>query len=749
MTIPEPSSSRTLLGSMTQAVKTIHAKADFSKLILKRNARVPELQVHSTGETQVYPLISDRYIIGRSARTCDIVIRNPIISQVHASIQRDPRHRHRFVLRDEQSTNGIFRRKRRIQSQLLQHKDTFTLGPGELESAVSIEYRDPPPWYVRGMRFCLYGTGGVVAIALAAIALEWQNFTVKPLPASSQGPIVVLSRDQTPLAQRREAVHGELKKLSDFSPYISDALLASEDSRYYWHIGVDPIGIARAVVTNFTGGTLREGASTITQQLARSLFRSYVGSEDSLDRKFREAVVALKLETYYSKDLLLLLYLNKVYLGVYANGFEDAARFYFDKPAKDLNIAEAATLVGILPAPNAFNPVQDYNAALDYRNRVITRMAQQGRISQSEADRARRSRIDISPKARQQLQSIKAPYYYSYVFDELKELLGSSLAQEGNFIVTTSLDLATQEQAEQTLKNSIATSGPSINYSQGALVTMDYRAGEIIALVGGTDYQKSQFNRVTQALRQPGSTFKLFGYTAAVEANISPNKTYACAPFTWQGQTYTGCQNGGSGNINMFQGFALSENVVALRVAQDAGLNRVIQTAERLGITSKLQAVPALVLGQSEVTLLELSQAYAVVANRGLKNPPLAIRQVLDAGDCKDPRSIATCRVIYDRAQNQRQASQVLDQGVADVMIQMMEGVVRSGTGRAAALNVTAAGKTGTTNDARDLWFVGFVPSRSLLTGIWLGNDDNQPTSGSSAQAATVWGDYMRQIINQ
>lgn len=401
-----------------------------------------------------------------------------------------------------------------------------------------------------------------------------------------------------------------------------NALLASEDSRFYWHMGVDPIGIVRAVITNVAGGSVREGASTITQQLARSVFRSYVGSEDTLDRKFREAVVALKLETYYSKDFLLLTYLNKVYLGIYANGFEDAARFYFDKSAKDLSIAESATLVGILPAPNAFNPVQDYNAALEFRNRVITRMAQQGRISQEEANRARRSRIEISPKAREELQSVKAPYYYSYVFDELEELLGASLAQEGNFIVTTNLDLAVQNTAEQTLSNAVATSGSTFGYSQGALLTVDYEAGEIIALVGGTDFSKSQFNRVTQAQRQPGSTFKLFGYTAAVDANISPNKTYSCSPLTWQGQTFTGCQNGGSGNIDMFRGFALSENVVALRVAQDVGIPRVVQTARQLGITSPLQAVPALVLGQSEVTPLELTRAFAIVANRGRRHTP-------------------------------------------------------------------------------------------------------------------------------
>ncbi|MEK0196094.1 transglycosylase domain-containing protein, partial [Microcoleus anatoxicus] len=211
--------------------------------------------------------------------------------------------------------------------------------------------------------------------------------------------------------------HLELKKLPDFSPYLAKAVMASEDSRYYWHLGVDPIGVLRALLTNFRGGGIREGGSTLTQQLARSLFRDYVGTQDSAGRKFREAVVALKLESYYSKDELLLTYLNRVFLGIDLYGFEDAARFYFGKSAKDLTLSESATLAGILPAPNSFNPIQNYQLAVQYRDRVIERMRAMGTISQEEADRARRSRIEINPKAREFLQSTIAPYFYSYVFD--------------------------------------------------------------------------------------------------------------------------------------------------------------------------------------------------------------------------------------------------------------------------------------------------------------------------------------------
>ncbi|PZD74088.1 Penicillin-binding protein 2D [Acaryochloris thomasi RCC1774] len=742
---PDPPPSRTILGNVTQVVKTIFAPANVTKLVLKSNARVPKLLIR-VGEDQPkeHKLIGDRYVIGRSSQGCDIVIRNPIVSQVHASLQRDQKRSNRFVFLDESSTNGTFHRKQRVKQYWLHHKDQLTLGPPALAEAVQITFIDPPPWYIRGLRYALYGVTGMIALVTAVVAFEWQKFEVTPLPVVNQGPIVVLARDQTPLTPQRTSAHGELKSLSEFSPYVVDALLASEDSRYYWHLGVDPIGTLRAFLTNVSGGS-QQGGSGITQQVARSLFRGYVGAENSIARKYREAMVALKLETFYSKDLVLLTYLNKVYLGVNANGFEDAARFYFDKSAGDVSISEAATLVGILPAPNAFNPVQDYDAALFYRNRVITRMAAQGRITQEEGNRARRSRIEISPKAKKALQSNRAPYYYSYVFDELKTLLGPDLAQEGNFIVETGLDPKIQEEAMLSLQQAVSTAGSQFRFSQGAIVTLDYRTGEILALVGGVDYAKSQFNRATQAKRQPGSTFKLFGYAAALDRGISPSKAYACSPLTYQGFTYKGCRSGGA-SVNMYTGMALSENVVALRVAQDAGLNRVIQTARDLGVESKLDPVPAVVLGQNESTVLEMSRAYAVVANGGLKATPLAIRKVLDAGDCEDAQDIQTCRVIFNRGQES--AEQVLEPRIARTMTRMMQGVISSGTGRSASLGLGEAGKTGTTDKGRDLWFIGYVPRRSLLTGIWLGNDDNQPTSGSSGQAATLWGQYMRKIVN-
>lgn len=747
-----PRKPQTVLGQVTQAVKTIQARVDFSKLALKPNARVPEVWLQDAGadKAEVYPLLGDRYLLGRSSRSCDIVVRNPVVSQIHLSITRNSKKRSPFVIKDENSTNGIYRGKRRISSLSLRHGDIFTLGPPELAAAVRLQYIDLPPWYVRAANWCAYGIGGVTLLLAIGIGIEWTKFSVMPLPGATQAPVVVYARDgQTPLRQPRTTSHVDLQRLSDFSPYLPHAVIASEDSRYNWHFGVDPIGILRAIVVNIRGREFQQGASTVTQQVARSLFRDYVGPEDSLGRKLREAIVALKLETFYSKDFLLRTYLNRIYLGGDTLGFEDAARYYFDKAAKDLTLTEAATLVGILPAPNSFNfcgDAQSHQAIIDYRNRVITRMLAQRRISAEQANRARRSPVDVSRRVCEEQANTIAPYFYSYVFQELRQILGEQLAREGNFIIETQLDPKRQAQAEAALRNAVSNGGGTYRFSQGAVVSLDANTGAVVALVGGTDYQTSQFNRATQAQRQPGSTFKLFAYAAAVEQGISPDKAYSCAPLSWRGQRYRGCERS-SGSIDMYTGLALSENAVALRVAQDVGLDRVVRMARRLGVKSPLNPVPGLVLGQSETNVLEMTGAFAAIANNGVWNRPHLISRILDSSDCSDRENLKTCRVIYSFEQSNDASVQAIQPNVADVMASMLRSVVQRGTGRSAALGVTAAGKTGTTDDNKDLWFIGFVPSQQLATGVWLGNDDSSATAGSSALAAQLWGNYMRQVI--
>ncbi|MBE9042098.1 transglycosylase domain-containing protein [Oscillatoriales cyanobacterium LEGE 11467] len=741
---PDTQPPKTFLGKMTQVVKKA-ARVDFNKLALKPDARVPELWVQAGDQSkaQVYPLLGDRYLLGRSSSACDIVVRNDKVSQTHASLSRNSQQpRAPFTIKDEKSKNGIYRGRRRISEVELHHGDIFTLGPPELADAVRVQFVDPPPWYVKAFRWSLYGVGGVTALVGIWIAYEWTKISVRPLPRSVTGPVVVYSRDGQALRQQTQTAHIEKKRLSEFSPYLADAAIASEDGRFNWHLGIDPLGILRAIATNIRGGGIREGGSTITQQLARSLYRDYVGTADSAGRKLREAVVALKLETFYSKDELLLLYLNRVFLGLDLYGFEDAAQFYFGKSATDLTLSEAATLVGILPAPNSFNPIQNYQLAVEYRDRVIDRMRAMGKISSEEATRARRSRIEINPKASEILESTIAPYFYDRVFAELEALLGVGLAREGNFIVETGLNTRLQTLAENTIESGVNTLGVSAGFSQGALVSIDTRDGEILALTGGVDYQDSQFNRATQALRQPGSTFKMFAYAAALEDGFSPGKVYSCAPLTWRGQSFSGCERT-SGSATMYQGLAQSENAVALRVAQDSGLDRMVQTARRMGITSDLNPVPGLVLGQSEVTLLEMTGAYGALANQGWFNPAHAVRRIRDSSDCTNPSDVQTCRVIYDYEQESRNSRRAVSPEVAFTMTELLRGVVQNGTGASAYLGLDGAGKTGTTNDGVDLWYIGYLPSRAIATGVWLGNDDNTPTSGSSAQAARVWKDYM------
>lgn len=751
----------TVFKRITQVVQTVYAKVNFQQLVLKPGAKVPELWVkeNASSETQKYPLLGDRYLLGRSSQ-CDIPIKNSLVSKIHLSLSRDSQEkpglfpkRNHFIIKDEDSANGIYQGKRRVNNFPLHHGDVFSLGPPQLADTAKIQYNDPPPLFIRVLRYTLFGIGGLTTLFILYVLYEWTNFQVHPLPDLINNPVIVYARDGiTPLRKTNTNAHYELNSLSKFSPYLEKALIASEDSRFYWHFGVDPIGVGRAVVMNIKSDMIREGASTITQQLARSVFRDYVGTADSAARKLREAIVAFKLETFYSKDDLLLAYLNRVFLGLNLYGFEDASRFYFDKSASDLTLSEAATLVGILPAPNSFNPVQSYDQAVKQRNGVLLRLERLGMISAKEADLARRSRIEVNPKAIEFLRTAIAPYYYDQVFMELPEILGEDLAREGNFLVETSLDPAIQAIAEEQLTNTLKNQGATQNFRQGAIVTLDSQTGEILALVGGADYKNSQFNRVSQAQRQPGSTFKVFAYIPALESGISPYSSHSCKDFTWEGQSYAGCERS-SGNIDLMTAIAQSENVVALRLAKEVGLNKVIETAQRLGIKSELKSNPGLVLGESEVNLLEMTGAFATLANQGVANRPHVIKKIIDSNECKDASDTSTCRCIYSyfpdpncsKNGNLEANRPVLTPNIADTMTNMLQASVRKGTGRPALLSGEEAGKTGTTNDNVDLWFIGYIPN-NLVTGVWLGNDDNSPTNGSSAQAAQLWADYMSRI---
>jgi membrane peptidoglycan carboxypeptidase len=731
----------------TEVLKTIQVQLKVPEL--KNNAQVPTLYIRYKQAGQTYsfsqPLLGDRYIIGRSRSQCDIAIRSEIVSTTHCVIEREQKNPQQFIIKDLKSTNGVYFENKRHQSIRLNHNDIITLAPPELEDAVEIRFDNPPSkWLLLARYGLMTGMFGFLGI-MGLIGIQWWKYPVYPIPAHTGGATVVYGDDgKTLLAPRIDTPHRELDKLTEFSPYLPQALIASEDTRYYWHFGFDPIGILRAIVVkNDTG--VQQGASTITQQLARSIYPD-VGRENNLARKWREMMVATKLEAFYSKNDILKTYLNRVYLGINLYGFEDAAQFYFDKSAKDLDLVESATLVAMLPAPNAFNPVQDYDTAIGLRNRIIERMQRLKMISEEEASKARRSTIKISPKAKQTLSKIVAPYFYSYVFQEMNRILGSNLTQEGDFIVETSLKTKIQATAEESLKTHLNTNGKQYNFSQGAIATVNSKNGEIVALVGGKDYNESQFNRVTQAKRQPGSTFKVFAYTAALENGASINKIYSCAPLLWQGFQYKACERTG-GATSMAQGLALSENAIALRVAKEAGLDQVVKTAEKLGIESPLKPVPGLVLGQSEVNVLEMTGAYTAFANKGVWSRPHGIKVIRDGRDCEDFNNYRTCTEVYRFNQSGDEQKKVLKDNVANSMNQMLQRAITSGTGKNAYLGKGEGGKTGTTNSGVDLWFIGYVPKNNLVTGVWLGNDDNKPTNTSSSQAALLWGKYMKEIL--
>lgn len=743
---------KTLLAQLTQAIQ--RTKVNFTQLALQPNARLPQLLVQDADapEPDTFPLLGDKYVLGRSSQTCDIVVRNEVVSQVHLSLTRDRKKGVTFLLKDEGSTNGIYRGKKRVDRIILQNGDRFTLGPPELKAAVQITYLDPPPLYLKILRYGLYGTGSILSLLLLAIGAESTKINVNPLP-DANGPVMVYSEDLAePLRPAKVGAHKDLANLSDFSPHLPKALLASEDSRFYWHFGIDPWGVGRAVVVGRQKGKLTQGASTLTQQVARSLFRSYVGSNDDLPRKMREAVVALKLEATYSKDKLLLTYLNRVFLGDDAHGFEDAAQNYLGKSARDLTLPEAAMLVGILPGPNIFNPcVEDKQGrkgmkATERRNLVLTRMVETGAITPAEAREARRSTLNYRQEACLPSSNTKAPYLYGYVFQELQEILGSETAKEGNFAIETGLNLKMQEKAETALRQNVASAGGTYRFSQGGIVSLDSRTGIVKAMVGGVDYQKSQFNRAVDAKRQPGSTFKLFGYVAAIEGGISPGKSYSCDPLSWGGRRFPGCGHGASGAADMYTGFSLSENVIALRVGRDIGLPKVLATAQKMGVRSHLDEVPAVILGQSVVNMLEMTGAYGTIADRGIWHKPRVIKRVYDTTNC-NLKQISTCRVMYDYGNDSQSSRRVLRADLADTLTTMMRGVVTNGTGKNAAIGLGEVGKTGTTDDNVDLWFIGFIPDKKVVTGIWLGNDNNSPTKGSSAQAAQLWGNYMGSVF--
>lgn len=577
------------------------------------------------------------------------------------------------------------------------------------------------------------GIGLGAGIGSSAIALSLGIYQLESsLPKSAkdvltygrEGTLTIKSADGTVLQEIGPVSHDKLK-IWQFPDLLIKAFIASEDRRFQEHRGVDFQGITRAFFSNLQAGEVIEGGSTITQQLARIV---YLNQERSLGRKFKEMRLAQQIEQELDKGEILEPYLNLVYLGSGAYGVTDAAWVYFSKPVEQLTLAEAATLAGIVPAPSLYSPLENPKAAKERRDLVLQKMAVEGFITQQEAKAAIASPVVTHPSQPKRLQRL-APYFTDYIQRELPKYVSSEALKTGGITVETTLNAKWQETAEAAIKTAVERYGRWQAFKQAALVSVDPRSGQIRAMVGGDDFDKNQFNRVTQAKRQPGSTFKTFVYTTAIAAGFSPYRSFMDAEYVVDGYKPENYGDKYSGSyLSMPQALASSVNVVAVQVLIKVGWNPIIKMAHKMGIESELQSTYSLALGASEVNLLELTSAYGTLANQGIYQKPYGISRILDRKG----------NVLYTA---KSQAQEALDPETSSIMTWMLRGVVTSGTGQAAQIGRPVAGKTGTSDKARDLWFVGYIPQ--LVTGVWLGNDNNQPTWGASSTAAVVWRQFM------
>jgi penicillin-binding protein 1A len=538
--------------------------------------------------------------------------------------------------------------------------------------------------------------------------------------AERRPSVTVLAADGSLLATFGD-LFGQPLTLREMSPYLPKAVIATEDRRFYSHFGIDPIGLLRAAMANFTAGHVVQGGSTITQQLAKNLFLT---PERSLPRKIRETLLALWFEHRFTKDEILEIYLNRVYLGAGTYGVDAAAHRYFGKSARHTNLYESAAIAGLLKAPTKFNPTRDREKAASRTAQVLANMVEAGIVTDSQVASATKEGVSrpVIAAARS-----GARYFADWITEQLSDF---AVAGTRDLTVTTTLDPVLQAEAEAAIAETIARDGPKAAVSQGALVVMS-PDGAVRAMVGGRDYTGSQFNRAIQAQRQPGSAFKPFVYLAGLEAGLRPSDLFVDAPIrlgNWQPRDYTGRYQG---EMTLSEGLAQSINTIAVQVAQRAGIRKVVAVAHRLGISSDLAPEMSLALGTGEVNLLELVSAYAPFANGGLGVWPHGIAEIRDSDG----------NVVFRRAGSG--AGRVMSPELAGMMNNMLSAVIGHGTGQSATLPRPAAGKTGTTQDYRDAWFIGYTAD--LVAGVWLGNDDNSPTNkitGGSLPALT-WRRFM------
>ncbi|TBW41421.1 PBP1A family penicillin-binding protein [Siculibacillus lacustris] len=559
------------------------------------------------------------------------------------------------------------------------------------------------------------GVGGIVVYYGARLppTSEW---AVPKRPAN----VKILSADGK-LVGNRGDTGGEAVHIADLPPYLPGAVVAIEDRRFRSHLGIDPIGLARAVVVNLTARGVSQGGSTLTQQLAKNLFLT---QERTFGRKVQEVLLALWLERTYTKDQILELYLNRVYMGAGAYGVDAAARRYFGKSAREVTVMEAAMLAGLLKAPSRYAPSHDPARSRARAETVLAAMADTGTITPAQRTAALAQTNMIFTQGNTGSEN----YVADWVMDQLPSFIG---AVDRDVVVETTIDSSLQILAEASLQAGLAQFGDKRDVSQGAIVSLD-PTGAVKAMVGGIDYSKSQFNRATLAKRQPGSTFKPFVYLTAMEQGMTPDTVREDSPFTWKGWSPKNFEKEYKGAVTLKEALSQSINTVAAKLAIELGPQRIADTAMRLGITSPLMATPSLALGTSEVTPLEITGAYVPFSNGGFGVVPHVVTGIRTADG----------KVLYARKGSG--IGRVIDPLPLAEMNTMLSETLATGTGRASKIpGWPSGGKTGTSQDFRDAWFIGYTGL--LTTGVWLGNDDGAPTKRGTGgtMAGIVWQRYM------
>jgi len=566
-------------------------------------------------------------------------------------------------------------------------------------------------------------------LLVAASVLVWalRDVPWSEIRDGTLKPVVVLeTADGNPLV-RQGPYQGPYAQYNQFPPHLIDAVLSIEDRRFMDHFGIDVRGIARAFLRNFEAGSVVEGGSTITQQFIKL---QYLDSDRTIKRKIQEVVVAVWLEWKLGKKEILTRYLNSAYLGAGATGMPAAARIYFNKDISALNLAESAMLAGLLRAPSQWNPIGNFEGARQRSTVVLDAMAANGKITASEAQAVKASfaRLNPTPPTPR-----SGSWFADWISPQASEIAGPS---PGTTTVRTTLVPHLQQIAERVVTKALDREGKAAGASQAALVAMTPE-GAVVAMVGGRDYKASQFNRAVTAMRQPGSTFKLFVYYAALKAGLTLYDRVLDAPININGWSPENSGGRYHGWVTLAEAFARSLNAATVALAEEVGLDNVITAARELGIDAPLANTPSLALGTSEVSLLDLTSAYASVHLGKAPVNPWGIVDFQAAGQPKAFRVGPQARPNIDLTPYQSDLTGLLQL------------VVERGTGRAADPGTYAAGKTGTSQNNRDAWFVGFT--EPLVAGVWVGNDDDTPMNGVTGGAlpARIWRDFMQEAMSE